>query len=321
MRHVRRLGGCVVAALAISMAIGASAMAFPPKNIQSPRYFKYCPVNAVAEIEPEVFQTDNLCFYASTEVGEGAGSYTVGGITVPLSKPVALQFGTALNEETGAETFLPATNGESLRPGKELVPGEPLSSISPAEQEELEWPQEMKESYAQAVKRHKTRKAYEEIELAGTPAISRTNLLFQEGTAVLAPVKIKAENAWLTELGDTCYIGSEEEPITQHLKTGVSTSPLTGEEIQGSVGELEFAHEFQEVIIRHSNLADNEYAVPGANCTGPNSGIVEATIDKVFGIPAPAGASKTELKGTLWNSTAEWTAKELHEERTEVKTY
>ncbi len=310
MRHVRMLGLCLVAVFAIGAIGAASALAFPPKNIDNPRIFKYCPVNEGVEVE-EVFHQTNLCVYAETALGEGEGSYTVGGITVPLEKPVALQFGTWLNEETGAETFVPASNGESLRPGKELVPGEPIAHISLAEQEELGWSSALKESYKRAQYRHKVRKAYETIQFAGTPGISRVNLLFQEGTAVHAPVMIEAGNPWLAEMGDKCTIGSPEDPIVQELKTGVSISPLTGEELQGAVGELEFLHEFQEVIIKNSDLADNAYSVPGSVCEGPNAAVIEATINKVFGLPAVAGASKTELKGTLWNSTAEWTKKVL----------
>ena len=319
MRHVRTLGLCLAAVFVAVAVAASSAAAFPPSNVWSPHYFKNCPVNEVAEIEPGKLQTDNLCFYASTEEGEGAGSYTVGKITVPLAKKVALQFGTATNEETGAETFIPAANGaQSLIPGKEPVPGEPIANISPAEQEELGWSAGLKEAYKKGQRDHTVGKVYEKIEFAGPLAISRANLLNEEGTAVHAPVLVRGENRWLTSIGDSCTIGSEAEPIVQELKTGVSRSPLTGEEIQGSVGELEFNSEFTEVIIRHSNLADNEYAVPGATCTGPFSGEVAAAIDKEFGVPAVAGASKTELKGTLWNSTAEWTAKKLHEERNEI---
>ncbi len=312
MRHVRILGLCLVAVLATSAAIAASAMAFPPKNIDSWKYFENCPVSAQAEIEPGRLQKDNLCFFAATEEGENAGSYTVGHITVPLAKRVALQFGTVLNEETGAEIFEPAANGaQSLIPGREPVPGEPIAHISVAEQEELGWSAALKESYKKAQKTHAVQKVFEKIEFAGPAAISRTNLLFQEGTAVHAPVLVRGENKWLTKLGDSCTIGSEAEPIVQELQTGVSKSPLTGEEIHGEVGELEFLHEFQEVIIKHSNLVDNQYAVPGATCTGPFSGEIAAAIDKEFGVPAVAGASKTELKGTLWNATAEAVEHEL----------
>ena len=308
MKHVRMTGLCLIALSAVAVVTAASATAFPPKNVKSPKTFKNCPTHVEAEIEPGVFAKDVFCFYAKTT----SGSYTVGKITVPLAKPVALQFGSALNENTGAETFIPAANGApSLVPGREPVPGEPIGHITEAEQEELGWSAALKASYKKAQSSGKTKQVWEKIEFAGPAAISRTNLLFQEGTAVHAPVMVRGENRWLTELGDECTIGSPSEPIVQELKSGISRSPLTGEEITGAVGELEFSNEFNLVVIKENLLADNEYAVPGATCTGPFSGEIAATIDKEFGVPAVAGASKTELKGTVWNSTSEWVEREL----------
>ena len=88
--------------------------------------------------------------------------------------------------------------------------------------------------YAKAQETTALSKVYEKIEFAGPAAISRTNLLFQEGTAVHAPVMVRGENAWLKQLGDKCTIGSEAEPIVQELTSGKSTSPLTGEVLQGA---------------------------------------------------------------------------------------
>ncbi len=275
-------------------------------NLNTFEVFKNCPVHEEAETSPGVFQKDNLCVYARIDSGKGAGSYTVGSITVPFTKQVALQFGTALNEETGAETFIPAANGApSLIPGREPVPGEPIAHISVAEQEELGWSKVLMAKYAKAQETTSLQKVYEKIEFAGPAGISRTNLLFQEGTAVHAPVMVTGENAWLKQLGVTCTIGSKAEPIVQELTSGDSTSPLTGEVVKGSVGELSFFDEFQLVVITHSKLVDNRFAVPGATCTGPFSTEIAAALDKEFGVPAVAGASKTELRGTLWNATAE----------------
>ena len=299
MRHVRTLGLCLVAVLAMSAVAASSALAVknPTKSV---KIFKNCPVSGISE---QNGLPNDLCIFAATEAKEG-GQFTVGPITVPLVKQIVLQYGLAENEETGEEGYVPPTHGvEAITPTPEPVPGEPIAHISLAEQEELGWPESLKYSYAQAQKKGLVRKVFEAIELAGTPKTSRTNLLFQEGTAVEAPVKIKGENKWLSRLGDACYIGSNEEPIVQHLVSGTSTSPLTSEEIHGSVGELEFLREFQEVILSHTDLVDNTYPVPGAACTGPYSSVIAATIDKQFGIPAVAGASKTEIKGSLYNST------------------
>ena len=299
MRHLRILGLCLAAAFAISAAVASSAVATIKNPTKSKKIFVNCPVTGNAENGVP----NNLCIFAATEPKEG-GRFKVGPITVPITKQIVLQYGDALDEETGGEFYVPPNNGvEAISPTPEPVPGEPIANITLREQNELGWPETLKVKYKNAQKKGTVKTVYEAIEVAGNPGTSRTNLLFQEGTAVEAPVKIKGENKWLSELGDTCYIGSNSEPIVQHLVSGTSTSPLTGEEVHGAVGELEFLHNFQEVIISHNVLVDNTYAVPGAQCTGPYSEVIDATIDKQFGIPAAAGASVTEIKGTLYNST------------------
>ncbi len=305
MRHVRMLGLSLGTVLAVSAVLAGSAMAIKNPD-HNEAIFNHCPTFGEAEGHRTTF-----CFFAATEGGPESGAYKVGKFTVPLEKQIILQFGSVLNEETGAETFIPAEGVPTLIPTPEKVPGAPINAISPKEREELGWPPELSASYEAAKKRHEVNKVFETIELATggggpEPAISRTNLLFQEGTAVLVPVKVKATNHWLEHLGDECYVGSNEDPIVQHLVSGTSTSPLTGEELHGAVGELEFTHKFDEVIITHSDLVDNTYPVPGATCTGPFSEIVAATINKLFGLPAVAGASFTNLKGTLYNATAEF---------------
>jgi len=300
MRHVRILGLALVAVFAFGAIAASNALALKNPR-KSGQIFKHCPIYGEAEGK----QT-TLCFVAATEEGAEEGAYHVGNFTVHLAKQVLLQFGTSVNEETGQEYFVPAEGAPTLPPVAERVPGYPISKISPQEQTEMGWPQELKENYENGRKHHETVNVYETLELAGTPAISRSNLLSEEGTAVEVPLKIKATNTWLAKLGDICYVGSEEDPIVQHLVSGLSTSPLTGEELHGAVGELEFLHSFQEVIITHSDLVDNTYPVPAATCSGPFSSYVEAMINKIFGLPAAAGASNTQLKGTLYNATAEW---------------
>ncbi len=294
MRHVRILGLCLIAALVLSAAAAGSASAEKVKK--NFKIFQNCPVE-YSETEGE------LCIYANTT--PGTGYYKVGNFTVPLTKSVVLQFGDSVNEETGEETYQAPTHGaEAITPTPEKVPGEPIAHISEEEQNEMGWPEALKRKYKEAQKKRTVKTVYETIELAGTPHTNRSNLLNAEGTAVLAPVKVKGENKWLSQLGDVCYIGSEEEPIVQNLTSGRSESPLTHEVIEGSVGSLEFYAEFQAVAISNNTLVDNTYPVPAASCTGPYSSYIAATIDKVFGVPAVAGASETVLSGTLYNSTA-----------------
>ena len=303
MRHVRILGLGLVAALVTVGFTASSALAFKNPS-KSWKIFENCPVNGEDEVRPGEFFPVIACTVGATEPGEG-GQFTVGPITVPIVKQIVLQYGLT---ETGVEGPLgyvsPAHGAEAITPAPEKVPGEPIAHITPAEQEELGWSEGLKYSYKLAQKDHAVRTSYETIELAGTPATSVLNILTGNGVGVEAPVKIKAENKWLAELGDVCYVGSSSEPIVQHLTSGESTSPLTGETIHGAPGEI-LVFSGERVIEAHSNLVDNTYAVPGASCEGPNASVVANTIDKEFGLPAVAGASVTEIKGSLYIVTAE----------------
>lgn len=313
VRHLRMLGLCLVAVFAIGAIAAGSAWA-KTKEIKNPtesaKIFDNCPYEATeAQGEPidkENGRPDILCVWASTEPGEG-GSYKVGSITVPITKQIVLQYGIALT--AGGERYVPPTHGvAAILPTPEQVPGEPIGHISAEQQEELGWPQALKESYAAGQKKKSTKTVYEDIEVAGDVATNRLNVVFEEETGVETPVKIKGENKWLTELGDTCYIGSNEDPITQHLTSGSTeydkpAEPPEGwKPIHGAAGELALAREGAELWLTHSDLVDNTYAVPTANCTGPYSEYIGRAIDEVFGLPEPAGASFTEIKGTLYNA-------------------
>jgi hypothetical protein len=298
VRHVRMLGLCIVAVLALAAVSASSALALknPTKSI---KIFDKCPVTGLDNVD---------CVFGATEPGEG-GQFTVGPITVPLAKQITLQYGLEVTEGPHYEevlTYLPPTHGaEAINPTPERVPAEPLNNITQAEQEELGWPEGLQYSYAQAKKHHKTKKVFETIEQAGSKIeTSIFNIILQEGVGVEVGVKIKGENAWMAQLGDVCYIGSEAEPIEQHLTSGASESPLTHETIEGTPGELGFDSTGEEVWLTKSDLVDNTYPVPGASCSGPYSSYLAATIDKEFGIPAAAGASVTELKGTLYTAAS-----------------
>ena len=288
-----------MAAIALAAVTASSALAVIKNPDFSKRIYRNCPVHGHAEDGlPNV-----VCVFAATEPGAEGGSFTVGKITTPLAKQIVLQYGIAENENDEEESYVPPTHGvEAITPTPEKVPGTPIAHITPTEQEELGWPESLKVRYRQGQVSGAAKTVYETIELAGTVKTSREKLLSTEGTAVEAPVKIKGENKWLSQLGDVCYIGSEEDPIVQHLTTGTSVSPLTGEEIHGAVGELQFLFEFTAIAISHDSLVDNTYPVPGAKCTGPYSSQIAATIDREFEIPAVAGASRTELKGSLYNA-------------------
>jgi hypothetical protein len=324
VRHVRMLGLCLAAVFAMSamtLAVASPALAskcseeckkekeekklkeleqerFVPPGTESLKYYENCPVN-----NPKT----ELCEYASTSGGAAGGQFTVGPISVPLAKKIAIQFGVHENEATEElESIAPEDGAPVLVAPRLTVPGYPVAHISLSEQEELGWSAELKASYAKAKLKAGKMRAYEQLESAGLPRVNPTNLVFETGTGVEVPLKLKAENAWIESLGDECYVASEAEPIVQHLTTGSDTSPLTGTTLHGTAGELFIFDEGDALALDESNLVDDTFTVPAANCTGPNSEVIAATIDKVFGVPAVAGASVTELKGSLHEAVSEF---------------
>ena len=284
---------------------------------------KGCPFNAEWEGKRVAH-----CDYAETAAKDG-GYYKVGGITVPVTKRIILQGGATpeLGDETNEngevfenheETLLPPENGApEIVPVAEAVPVEVLNNVTEAEMNEFNWPANLRDSYKLAKKKgyFKANKTKEIIEPAGKhlDKISTFNLLISSGTAIEANVQIKGENPWLTILGGSCSIGSEAEPIVQHLTDAVSTSPLTGEELAGKGGFLEFRYEFRMTGIRETTLVDNTYPVPGAKqCGGSNwENYLDPVVNKAFGLPAPAGASETVLDGALYTASRVATEKNL----------
>jgi hypothetical protein len=270
------------AALAVAVVCAAPALAKEPTGDFA--VFKQCPVT-----NPAV----QLCFFAQSSGGE----FHVGTTTVPINKTITLQGGSIVNEETGAETFVAAANGESLSKTALTVPGGLLGIIAPTG-----WPQWLQNIFNEFINNGITG-VTATTELVANPGISRANLLNAEGTALELPVRVKLSNAFL---GNSCYIGSAAHPIIQHLTTGTTSPPPPNTPITGAVGELEFKDEFTLVIIKNNSLVDNAYAAPAAEgCGGIFSFLVDPAVNAKLGLPSAAGHNTTRLNGTLQNATAE----------------
>lgn len=279
---LRKLALSVAAALTLALAAAVPAMASGPTGDFA--VFAQCPTN-----NPAV----NLCIYAQSSGGE----FKVGTTTVPINKTITLQGGSILNEETGAETFVAAKNGVTLSKTPLTVPGGLLGIIAPTG-----WPVWLQNIFNEFINNGITG-VTATVELVGNPGISRTNLLFQEGTALQLPTRVKLDNPFL---GSSCYIGSAAHPVTQNLTTGTTAPPLPNLPISGAVGELEFKDEFTLVIIKNNSLVNNAYAAPAASgCGGIFSFLIDPAVNAKLGLPSAAGHNTTRLNGTLQNATAE----------------
>ncbi len=286
--HLRRLAGLRSAVLGLGaasvlvLALAAPAMATPEGDFA---VFAQCPL-----ANPET----TLCFYAETTSGE----FAIRSTKVPINRTIVFQGGSHLNEETGEEKFIGAANGETLSKTPLTVPGGLLGVVAP----------EALPLFLQELINKLTSEGLAGVtattELVGNPAISRPNLLFQEGVALELPVRIHLSNPAF--LGSNCYIGSASSPVDLKLTTGTTSPPGPNSPISGAVGELEFRDEFQYVIIRGNKLVDNAFSVPKATgCGGLLALLINPAVNLKLGLPSPSGHNTAILEGTLQNTTAE----------------
>jgi len=235
----------------------------------------------------------NLCVFVQSTGGE----FQIGNKAVPVNKTITLQGGSILNEETGAETFVAAANGETLSKTPLAVPGGLLGIKAPTW-----WPKSVQEWFNKQINEGLTG-VTATAELVGNPGISRTNLLFQEGVALSLPVRLHLNNAIL---GSACYLGSKAHPVTFNLTTGTTSPPAPNKPISGAVGEIEFKDEFQLVVIKGNKVVDNAFSAPGTEgCGGLFSIFINPLVESILGVPAAAGHNTAILEGSLQNATAE----------------
>jgi hypothetical protein len=130
-------------------------------------------------------------------------------------------------------------------------------------------------------------KVYARTELAGNP----TNPV---GEPVHLPIKVKLENPLLS---NSCYIGSDSDPISLVLTRGTTAPPPPNQPITGSAGTnvSDTAH---PGVIRALGLVlvDNSFAAPAAHGCRLNLGLLPLGIDALVnvqsGLPSPAGMNE-----------------------------
>jgi hypothetical protein len=283
--HLRRLTGLrkgVVVSMAASMLVLATAA---PAMAEAKEFavFAQCPTK-----NPAV----SLCFFVQSTGKE----FIIGNKTVPVNKTITLQGGSIVNEETGAETFVAASNGESLSKTPLTVPGGLLGIKAPTW-----WPKFLQEWFNKQINEGLTG-VTATAELVANPGISRANLLTAEGVALSLPVRLHLNNAIL---GSACYLGSKAHPVTFSLTTGTTNPPKPNVPIKGTVGELKFNEAFTKVTVSGNKVVDNAFSAPGTEgCGGIFSFFINELVEKILGVPSAAGRNTAILEGSLENATA-----------------
>ena len=143
------------------------------------------------------------------------------------------------------------------------------------------------------------------VELAGSASnisVNVINLLFEQGTALSLPIKIKLSNAIL---GSNCYIGSNSNPVVIDFTSGKTSPPPPNEAIHGSAGTPERNEAETIFTLSGGSLVNNSFAAPGAHgCGGLFSLFIDPLVNSLVGLPSPAGTNTAVLEGKLQEAVA-----------------
>jgi hypothetical protein len=229
------------------------------------------------------------CVYSESS----GGFFQTGSKTVPLVNHVILQGGFA-----GID-FFGAANGETLSKTPQPVPGGLLGIEAPKW-----WPKWLQSWFNNKINEGLTG-VTATVEIAGPESdifINPLNLIFEQGTALSLPVKIKLGNAIL---GNNCYIGSDSNPITIAFTSGTTEPPPPNEPISGSAGTLEIKDEGTLLILSGGSLVNNSYGAPEADgCGGIFSFFIDPLVNSLIDLPSPAGTNTAVLEGVLKSAEA-----------------
>lgn len=268
----------VVASMVVLPAAQASASSHHPTGEFA--QFGECPLSH-SELE--------LCVFSESD----GGYFEVGAKTVPLVNPVILQGGL----ENGS--FVGAENGETLSKTPQPVPGGLLGIEAPSW-----WPSWLRNWFNNTINEGFTG-VTATVELAAPASsieINTLNLLFETGTALSLPTKIKLSNPIL---GSNCYIGSNSNPVTIDFTTGETSPPPPNEPIHGSAGEIEFNEAQTLITLSGGQLVNNSFAAPGASgCGGLFSLFIDPLVNSLVGLPSGAGHNTAILEGVLKTAAA-----------------
>jgi hypothetical protein len=275
---VRKLGGRLIAAAALSLALAPSAIAAPHQPTGEFSQFGYCPLDR---------KTITDCIFSvSTK-----GAIVVGNKTVPIKNPVTLQGGA---EGSGENVqFYGADGAETLSRSPQKVPGG-LTGIEPLPW----WPKSFQEWFRQQINEGAT-EVKSTLVLATPPTsikLSTENLLNQNETALGLPVKIKLDNPIL---GSSCYIGSSSNPVEIEFTTGRSGT------LKGSPGVVNFNNQYTHVTMDNARIVNGTFAAPKVEgCGGIFSSFIDPLVNSVLDLPAASGRSTAIMGGKFQSGAA-----------------
>jgi len=296
--HGRRFAGIRKRSLLTMMAlmVPLAALTAAPSALATPKgpyeVFKNCPASAIAKISGE-----SLCLYGLTT----SGKFSIKKTVVPINQTITLQSG-AIPVGPGIYALEPATNGESLSKTELNVPGGLLDFVNCEEITGEGFFEKAERAACKAIFENKTTGVTATTELVANehnPAILNLgDLIGSTGTALTLPVRVHLKNPFL---GNSCYIGSESNPIQLHLTTGTTSPPKPNEPITGNPGHFEES-EALILTIHENTLVDNAWSAPATEGCGELlfvKGFLDGLVNSKLGLPSAAGNNTAILSGEL----------------------
>jgi hypothetical protein len=213
-----------------------------------------------------------------------SGTFTVGSLSVAVTKPVTAQFGVWSPPDASPTQFsggvLAPTDGKQLVDSPELVPGGLLKALScPSSTPSVE------KICKEATLPGETSTVMALVQTAGP--ITNFDL-----TTWTQPVMIKLINPLL---GNNCYIGSTDDPI------------VLNPSVTGNLGEvLDPNPHFPTTAILEvtdATATDDTFSVPIATGCGPGGSAniaVDLAIDGSDGLPSASGNNSLVLNGNFY---------------------
>ncbi len=290
-KHLKTTRVTSAVMLVIAFAMLAFAGSASAKLTGEFTKFQYCPYTT-----PGV----ERCLVSVTNSGE----VVLGSKKVPIVNPVTLQGGYTEPAEEGPEAgfakFFAATNGITLSPVSQPVPGGLAGFVNCKEISNI-----ILRLSCEGIFENGLTGVNSTLELARPASeirISEEHLAEGIGVALKLPVKIRLENPLF---GSSCYVGSSSAPILWNLTSGTTTPPKGTAPITGKIGEVSFLEKARILKLTNNELVDNAWAAPSASgCGGIFSFIIDPIVNASGGLPAAAGKNVAKLKNTVLTTTS-----------------
>ncbi len=275
----------VAAPVALGVLSPALAAGHHPKGDYAP--FADCPLSN---------SQTGTCIFAQTESGELA----IGSRTIPLARTMMLQGGVHEDEASGRQEFISPEDGEALSRTPQVIPGTLFIVMAPKS-----LPVFVQEIFNEFINQKKPMNVRATTELAG-PAkligINTQDLIEAKGIGLSLPVKVKLSNPLL---GESCYIGSNANPISIPLTTGSTKRSSSHKPATGKPGHAQFKDEYNLVTIKEDSLLNDSFAAPSAEgCGGILSFLIDPAVNAELGLPLAAGYNEAILNVTLRDANA-----------------